>query len=547
MDGQRFDDLTRALGATRSRRQVLRALAGAAAAALTGAAHRRPAAAADCGRDGEPCGCCRGGLTCTNGTCCPDERACNGACCPSGHRCEGGACVRSGGGGGSPGGCPAGQANCAGPGCVDLSADPANCGACGNACPPSTNPCQVAVCANGICGFGPGNEGAPCDDGNACTQIDTCQGGACVGSSPLVCSTDNPCLTASCDPILGCVTTPKPADTPCDDANRCDGREKCDGAGSCVEGTPETCPEPGQCQEAGVCDPATGACSYQSKADGTACTGTDACFGSFACLGGACVGRDPVVCDPPADPCRQAGVCNPADGACTYAPAADGTACDDGDACTSNDQCQNGVCGGTPRPGCCVTAADCGEPFDGCEFKTCDNGLCHNRYRPAGTPCTFDDPCVTKAECTATGVANQTRCFPTETDQRDSCQYPCDTVADCQDRAGGCGEMVCEFDPVVGRGGCVVAPYADGTPCPEGGRCHCGRCETSQSTCLAVQSACSADCECCLPRDGNGVLCRENIFGEQRCCVAGTGACQLHSDCCFGLCVSDGVFRHCSG
>ena len=48
--------------------------------------------------------------------------------------------------------------------------------------------------------------GTVCDDGNACTQTDTCQGGVCVGSNPVVCNAPPICHVAAgatCDPATG--------------------------------------------------------------------------------------------------------------------------------------------------------------------------------------------------------------------------------------------------------------------------------------------------------------------------------------------------------
>ena len=50
--------------------------------------------------------------------------------------------------------------------------------------------------------------GTLCTDGSACTQIDSCRGGVCVGSSPLICDDNNPCTADRCDVTLGCVHSP---------------------------------------------------------------------------------------------------------------------------------------------------------------------------------------------------------------------------------------------------------------------------------------------------------------------------------------------------
>lgn len=61
-------------------------------------------------------------------------------------------------------------------------------------------------------------DGTACDDANACTQTDTCQSGACLGSAPVVCAASD------------------------------------------------------SCHEAGLCDTGTGTCSNPSKPDGAACS-----------------------------------------------------------------------------------------------------------------------------------------------------------------------------------------------------------------------------------------------------------------------------------
>lgn len=79
--------------------------------------------------------------------------------------------------------------------------------------------------------------------------------------------------------------------------------------------------------------------------DSNLCT-TDACFAD------AC-GFQPLLCDPPPEPCREPGVCDPGTGLCSYDVSSDGTGCDDADPTTCDDFCTGGVCAGTfvPAPG----------------------------------------------------------------------------------------------------------------------------------------------------------------------------------------------------
>jgi len=81
-------------------------------------------------------------------------------------------------------------------------------------------------------------DGTPCDDGNACTRTDACQGGVCVGTNPVLCTALD------------------------------------------------------QCHDAGTCAGQTGLCSNPAVADGTSCSLRNA---SAACTAGAC---GLVACQP---------------------------------------------------------------------------------------------------------------------------------------------------------------------------------------------------------------------------------------------------------
>ena len=71
-----------------------------------------------------------------------------------------------------------------------------------------------------------------CNDGNACTTGDTCQGGALHRRhAARLHARRSSCLTATCDPDQGCVETPKAPGTACGDGNACNGNEVCNGAG----------------------------------------------------------------------------------------------------------------------------------------------------------------------------------------------------------------------------------------------------------------------------------------------------------------------------
>jgi hypothetical protein len=116
-------------------------------------------------------------------------------------------------------------------------------------------PCAQGVCnpRTGGCEAQSINEGQACNDGNACTQTDTCQRGTCVGSNPVACPPPGQCQTGSgtCDPATGqCVYASKLDGTPCDDGDRCTQTDTCQG-GACVGGDPVACAAGEICRNGG--------------------------------------------------------------------------------------------------------------------------------------------------------------------------------------------------------------------------------------------------------------------------------------------------------
>jgi len=96
--------------------------------------------------------------------------------------------------------------------------------------------------------------GTACDDGDACTQTDTCQGGGCVGTNPVVCAASDQCHDAGiCDPLTGLCSDPESPDgAACDDDLFCNGADTCQG-GTCGVHSGDPCP--GLCTEPLGCPP----------------------------------------------------------------------------------------------------------------------------------------------------------------------------------------------------------------------------------------------------------------------------------------------------
>src|SRR5262245_19262040 len=156
-------------------------------------------------------------------------------------------------------------------------------------------PANIAQLANatGECGSGLTSEAGgtsaitltcpPCDDGNACNGVETCNPDTaqCVPGIPLNCDDGNACTADSCSPATGCVHTPQPPSF-CDDGNPCTDDSR---------------------------SPARGGAHTHNTApcnDGSACTTND------ACSNGSCQRGPPPNCDD-GNPCTDDS-CNPASG-----------------------------------------------------------------------------------------------------------------------------------------------------------------------------------------------------------------------------------------
>ncbi len=107
---------------------------------------------------------------------------------------------------------------------------------------------KAGTCSGGTCSNPTRADGFACDDNNLCTQTDSCQNGACTGSSPVVCTAMDEChQVGSCTPATGICSNPaKP------DGADCTG-------GSCV---------------GGVCHPASTSATSSSASASSGATGS---------------------------------------------------------------------------------------------------------------------------------------------------------------------------------------------------------------------------------------------------------------------------------
>jgi hypothetical protein len=344
---------------------------------------------------------CSDGLACTGPDTCTDG-ACEGdpVVCQASDSChEAGVCVEETGGCTNPPS-PDGKA------CSDSNActqtDACNGGVCtgGNpvTCPGETQCTNAATCnpASGLCLNGtPKMDGTQCNDNLNCTSADACSAGVCTGMAK-VCSASDQCHEAgTCVEATGACTNPaSPDGKQCNDSVNCTTNDRC--ASGVCGGSAVVCPPPADaCHLQGTCQEATGQCSTPNAPDGTSCSDGLNCTTGDRCTSGACGGA-PVVCgSPPA--CRLAGVCQEGTGQCTFAEAPNGTACSDGNFCTQTDTCVSGACTGS-NPVVCAAETQC------TEAGVCNpaSGACSNiKPKPPGTTCDDGLRCTSGDVCNA--------------------------------------------------------------------------------------------------------------------------------------------------
>jgi len=382
-------------------------------------------------------------------------------------------------------------------------------------------PCTADSCmpATGLCRFQALPTGIPCDDGDGCTLVDACDGGVCVGGTPVTCPAPAAChLPGQCNPLTGACDDPaKPDGLPCNDDDACTRVDACV-SGECVGSSPIACREPGPCELSVTCNPDTGACDATVTPFGVACDDGNACTGVSFCSEGACVGAQPVVCPAPAA-CHVDGTCDPATGTCSTPVAPDDTPCDDGSACTRVDRCQAGACQGADPVGC--------PPADACHLAgSCDpaTGACSSPLAPDGTACPAD-----ALACTADSCQGGACLHPVV----DGCLIGQVCVAADDDHPlNPCEACLPEASRVA------FSPRADGTACTDqhfctdGDACHAGACQPGPArTCPAPADACHrAACDeaadaCTLPARDDGTACDDGDLCTARDeCAAGACA-----------------------
>lgn len=442
--------------------------------------------------------------------------------------------------------------------------------------------------ATGQCSNPNAPSNTPCNDSNACTLIDSCQAGTCVGSNQVVCQPQDQCHVAgTCDKATGQCSNPSAANgTACNDANACTQVDSCQ-SGACVGANQVVCQAQDQCHVAGTCDPTTGQCSNPTVANGTACNDANACTQVDLCQGGACTGTNAITCGA-SDQCHVAGTCNPATGQCSNPNAVNGTQCNDGNGCTSGETCQNGLCSGgsvlacnsppntqcynqtgtcsggtcsyTPKAygtncndgdscssadicngsGTCMgTAIQCNSPPNQCYNSTgaCSMGTCSYTYKTSGSLCNDGNSCTQGDVCNGFGSCGGTTI---------SCNSPPNTQ--CYNQAGSCS-----------GGSCSYTPKSFGTSCSDGDSCTAGdicngsgscsgttiQCNNPPGECWNSSGTCSGG-SCQYSQKTTGTGCSTGVCQSGSCVTCLNGQTQNSSCNIPGYCPPGTQTRTCS-
>ena len=537
----------------------------------TGCAHTTTGAKCD---DGNPCtmdGCDLAlgctvtslaiGATCSDGNECTISDACDASGGCSGQTSNACTCITDGDCVGKAQNPCIGALVCQNGGCAAINANAVYCDASENstclhnACDPGSGACVVKS----------KNEGAPCDDANACTNDKKCQAGAFKGVSVVDCDDKNACTNDACLPQSGCVHETNTAG--CNDGNACTTGDACENGG--CSGAAKPCDDGIACTLDG-CDKGSGKCTHAVNVstcdDGNPCT-TDACDAQKGCVyatddaaacddgnactansckGGQCTATPICACNVDAE-CNDNNPCTAQScvgGKCQF-QAQDGGACDPADKCQNvgSGKCGGGVCkaGGSPK--------DCSSLNDACHNGACDpgSGQCGALPKGDGTLCDADtNPCTVADACVGGAcVAGKT--------------MDCSAVE---------AANFCQFGVCIDSGGvasCVAQDKPDGTACEDGLYCTIGdTCDGNSAckggsarTCGALSDACNtgfcdeAKTSCAKQAKGTDVGCDDAMFctaldhcdGFGKCQGGGITAC-AGSACAIGSC--DSASQNCT-
>lgn len=370
-------------------------------------------------------------------------------------------------------------------------------------CTLSAKPCERNTCLpSGACAIALLADGAPCDDGDACTKDDRCKASTCQpGASVCPCDTTEDCAKN-------------------EDGNACNGTLYCDHSDvkpACKinPATVVTCKAGSTCSPV-TCNEASGECEVTPAEDGLPCDDGVACTADDACVAGSCSAKKnvcacqttadcadqddgnlcngtlycdntalphvckvnpatTVTCAKSTNPC-QTVACTPKTGTCVTKDVVDGTACDDGDPCSGKngaDGCLKGTCKPGPPTCSCKADADCKSVEDG---DLCNGTLYCDTSKPPFT-CKVNPQTVVSCDTSVDTVCSTTQCDP---------------------KTGVCAGVETQAGTLC----------SDDDPCTAGDACEKGSCASGKNTC-----ACKSDADCGQFEDGN--LCNGTLYCDK--------------------------------
>lgn len=363
----------------------------------------------------------------------------------------------------------------------------------------------------------------PCDDANACTYDDYCDGtGRCVGTALTCSGSGTTCGEQSeCQGTDSCKVYTPGADTACDDRNACTYNDACNGGGMC-EGTAITCAnDPGACGTKRTCN-GSNHCTEVRPGPTTACESD-----GLSCTSDVCNGMGTCVHTPKAGYCVIAGICyadraNNPDNACQWCDATLNAwankptteACNDALDCTYDDRCDgSGSCGGTyinceDEPGPC-----------GAKLSCQGTSVCKAVYPTGATSCDDAQACTQNDVCNGLGGCGGTA-------------YACTTPSACETATGA----VCNGDGSCSYPADIGATCNDGNLCTANDQCQ------ADKTCGGAAFSCNGHgtckgngtCTCSLGFDGTFCdKCGQNTFGTYPSCFAPSSTYCKNSQCFF--------------
>ncbi len=155
--------------------------------------------------------------------------------------------------------------------------------------------CSVGFCDPMLgCKVMPINDGTPCNDGFYCTVNDVCQGGLCTGDPRPCVPPGDVCKIGVCNEAQKtCVTTPGNNGAACDDLNACTSGETCSN-GLCGGGQPANM--------GGTCDDHDACTTVDTCGQNGQCVGSapiTQCVSGDGCCPSGCSLADDTDCIPP--------------------------------------------------------------------------------------------------------------------------------------------------------------------------------------------------------------------------------------------------------